>query len=227
MQEVSMPVILDSEKTSLFIEDIIRNAEEHLSLMLPVFKLSVPLFHLLTDAADRGVNIKILFSSDELEIYEKKAISELRNIEILCCAELNSRCYFNEKNLIITSIDLHSIFENKTGNISIGLNRKEDNSLYEDVLHLYTSLYESSIVLISENKEKTGKPELLTNPYHGFCIRCAMPISFNISKPYCRQCANQFKPESNHIITENYCHLCASKTPTSHNSPLCANCSIV
>lgn len=225
MQEVYMPVILDSEKTSFFIEDIIRSAEEHLSLMLPVFKLSIPLFQLLTDAAERGVSITILFSSDELEIYEKKAISELRNIEILCCAELNSRCYFNEKNMIITSIDLHSIFENKTGNISIGLNREEDKSLYEDVLHLYNSFYESSIVLITENKKKSCKPESMTNPYHGFCIRCAMPITFNISKPYCRQCANQFKPESNNIITENYCHLCASKTSTFYHFPLCDNCS--
>ena len=219
-----MPVILDSEKTSHFIEKIFRNAEETLSIMLPVFRLSAPLYELLQDASGRGVQITIIFSSDELEPYEKKAISELEKIEICCCAELNSKCCFNENSMIITSADLHNCHEKKNGDISVAISRDEDKVLYNDVLNLYNSFHESSIILISEKGSSAAEPVQTAAAYHGFCIRCAMPITFRLVRPYCRQCMNEVKKETLSNIEENYCHSCARKAPATLNSPLCKDC---
>ncbi len=220
-----MPVILNSEKASQLIEEIIKHSEETLSIMIPVFRLSAPLFGLLKDAAGRGIRIKIIFSSDELDDFEKKEISELEHVEICCCTEINAKCYFNEKDMIITSVDIHNFYENKNGDISIGISKNEDEVLYEDAMQLYNSFYESSIILISENSKSQHKTVPAASAYHGFCIRCAMPITFNLSKPYCRQCMNQVKEESLDNKPENYCHSCAAKTSTSLSSPQCKDCS--
>lgn len=220
-----MPVIFNSEKASQFIEEIIKHSEENLSIMLPVFRLTAALFGLLQDAAGRGVRIKIIFGSDELNDFEKNAISELKHIGICCCTEINSKCYSNEKDMIITSVDIHNLYESKNGDISVGISKTEDAVLYEDAMQLYNSIYESSIILISENGKSSPKSAPAASVYHGFCIRCAMPITFNIAKPYCRQCMNQVKEESSNNKPENYCHSCAAKTPTSLSSPQCKDCS--
>jgi hypothetical protein len=182
---------------------------------------------MLKDAAERGVYITILFSRDELELFERSLISDLPHIEICCCAEINSKCYFNENNMLITSADLHSCHENKGGDMGVALNRKDDEILYDDAKKLYETFYEASIKLVSEKITNTEKTATNANAYHGFCIRCAMPISFNIAKPYCRQCMKESTEESDDDRMENYCHSCAKNNPVSRKKPQCVDCSTI
>jgi len=220
-----MSLLLDSKRSSRCIEDIIKKSEETLSISLPLFRLSETLFGLLKEAAERGVHITIIFSTDELDPVEKSLIAKLPHIQISCYSELNSKCYFNEKDMIITSVDIHNFQDKTSGDMSISLNRIEDPVLFEDALHIFNLFYESSVKLISDKDQNVNKPVQGVSAYHGFCIRCAMPITFNISKPYCRQCMNQIKNETDSGKTGNYCHSCACKTATSQNSPQCDECS--
>jgi len=220
-----MPAILDSEKSSHYIEQIINNSEKTLSLMMPVFRLTDKLFSLLVNAAERNVQTTIMFSSDELDLFDKSRISELPHIDICHCDGLNSRCYFNEKDMIITSIELHNFHEKKSGDISIAISRIKDDTLYKDAKELFNKFYETSVIIISSKDKIRKKTTDSVNLFHGFCIRCAIPISFNLTKPYCRNCMNEIKIKNESSERDNFCHSCAKKTDVNFNQPRCPECS--
>lgn len=219
-----MAELLDSAKSSYRIEEIIKNSEEKLALLTPVFRLSEKLFGLLKEASERGVRITVIFCTDELEPVEKILISELSHIEICHSPELNARCYFNEREMIITSMSLHDIQERKNGDISMLISRSSDSSLYDNAAEFFESIHNSSVKLVTDTAETDKKPSQTAAAYHGFCIRCAMPISFNIKKPYCRQCMNDRNSETDVAAEEKYCHSCARKTSVRIEFPLCKEC---
>lgn len=220
-----MAELLDSIKSSYRIEEIIKNSGEKISLLTPVFRLSEKLFELLKEASERGVRITVIFRADELEQVEKLLLSELPHIEICHSPDLDARCYFSEKDMIITSMNLHDFHEKKGGDMSISVSRKDDLDLFDKTAELYESIYNSSVKLVS-GTAKQEKKQIHGAAYHGFCIRCAMPVTYNPAKPYCRQCMNEKKEETDTQIAGNYCHSCAKKASVSVKSPLCNDCSL-
>lgn len=219
-----MPVLYSSIESYTKIEEIFSNSMERIVLLLPVFRLTEKFFEMLKTVSQRGVRITILFNTDELDTAEKSVISSIPHIEICYSADLAARCYFNENEMLITSMNLHDFDERKSGDLSIWFSRTDDSILYDKAFKLFKTLHESSVKLVSETAGNEISPIQPGTVCHGFCIRCAMPITFNKEKPYCRQCMNDRKHEKAEIAEENFCHLCARKSITSIISPLCSDC---
>ncbi len=216
-----MPELLDSKETSDLIEKIITSADETVYLIFPVFRFSHKIYEFLKNTSNRGTGIIIVFRTDELTPVEKIHIAELHNIEVYCSSELNACCYFNESEMLFSSMNINDIHERKSGDINLYFDKINDEKIYNEIKVKCQALIESSVQLVPGNNEKSGNsndPEI----YHGFCIRCGMPVTFNLNRPYCRQCLADYK----NIKTENYCHLCAEKMPVSAENPLCDRCII-
>ena len=97
-----MAKFLTTAGTSFYIEEIINEAENNLTLITPYLSLSNNLFERLVDADSRGVVINLVYGKSELSVNEKRKLDSLNQINIFYHENLHAKCYFNENRMIIT-----------------------------------------------------------------------------------------------------------------------------
>lgn len=69
-----MAKFLTTAATSFYIEEIINEAENNLTLITPYLSLSNNLFERLVDADSRGVVINLVYGKSELSVNEKSKL---------------------------------------------------------------------------------------------------------------------------------------------------------
>ena len=117
----------------------------------------------------------------------------------------HAKCYFNEKEAIITSMNLSSFLDRVE--IGIYMNKESDEQLYNDTLGWYFKSFCKGIGF-EQNIE-----DLMHPPVMGYCISCGQNIPLNEKEPYCVDCLISWS--SNGCwgrYKENYCHYCGQKS---------------
>jgi len=59
---------------------------------------------------------------------------------------------------------------------------------------------------------------------HGYCIRCGREITYDVGKPYCRDCFISWSEWENPSHIEKFCHTCGKKDKSSMLYPQCRSC---
>jgi hypothetical protein len=222
-----MAEFLTTNGISFYIEKIIKEAREELYILFPHLQLSRELYEILKDASDRGTHVVIVYTNEDLHTEQKLLMGELANLEVYQSENLNAKCCCSEGNILLTSMDMHQINPNDNIEMGILFTKAEEIDLYKKIYGEIKSVINSSKNM---NLHKRPVEELVLagiktkKIYHGFCIKCAMPISYNIANPYCRSCMpkNNTSPEAED--SGNYCHLCGSQFYSEIKSPLCEAC---
>lgn len=225
-----MAEFLTTNGISYYIENIIREAKEELYIFFPYLQLSREFYEALQGASERGVPVIIVYANEDLHTEEKFKLGELANLEIYQSETLNAKCCCSEEDVLITSMDMHQLIS--TDNLEMGVifNKNKDSELYRKV---YGEI--KSAITASKNMNLHKRPiEELAQPqpqvkarkiYHGFCIKCAMPISYSMTNPYCRSCMPKSE-EAKNAEKGSYCHLCGTPSSTADSSPMCDNCKV-
>lgn len=221
-----MAEFLTTNGISFYIDKIIKSAGVELYLLMPYLQLSLEFYEALKELSDRGVNAIIVYTNEDLHTEEKLALGELSNLEIYHSQNLNTRCCCSEESALITSMDMHQFTGNENIDMGVLFSKSEDSDMYRKITSEVKSIVNSSRNM---NLHKRPIEELdqlqvkVKKVYHGFCIKCAMPISYNIKNPYCRSCMpkDDIPDGKNNGI---YCHVCGTESPTSVSSPVCTVC---
>ncbi len=124
------------------------------------------------------------------------------------CANFHAKCYFNEKEAIITSMNLSSYVDR--AEIGVHIDKETDKQLYNDTLNWYFNTFCKRIGL-----EQNSIEDLLHPPLMGYCIGCGQHIPLNDKKPFCVECFiywgyNYRVGSGRH--KEKYCHYCGRET---------------
>lgn len=221
-----MAEFLTTNEIIFYTEKIIKESREELYVLFPYLQLSREFYEALIESSDNNVPIIIVYSNEDLHTEEKLKLSEIENLEIYKHENLNAKCCCSESDLLLSSMDPHQLVLPDSLEMGIRADKSGDPDLYKKV---YNEI--KSLISVSKNMNlhKRAVEELIhTVPakkiYHGFCIKCAMPVSYNSEKPYCRSC----NPKPGIAETENstgkYCHLCGTFQEKNLNSPLCEDC---
>ena len=133
-------------------EGILMSAKETLTLVLSELKLTDPFFKLLKEANDRKVEVKILYGWSALNENQKDALLRLAQVELYYLENIQSRCCFNESLMLLSSMNMSDFVEKGNKHMGILLDRKEDESLYKEVVQetstmFYAAKKETSIPL--------------------------------------------------------------------------------
>lgn len=210
-----MAKFLTTSATSNQIEQIILTAKKRLYLLSPYFQLSNILFERIKDADRRGVIIKIIYGKNELSHEEQQKLLSLSNVSVHFSNNLHAKCYFNETNMIITSMNLYEFSEKNNREMGVLLNDKEDLKAFTEAYNEASSIIKNSalIDINSINKKSTA-----------YCIRCATVIAFDKNKPLCINCYNTWSKFKNKFYPEKYCHHCGKEAKSSINNPICQTC---
>jgi len=131
-----MAKFINTRKAVAAIEDLIKDAEDKLVLISPYLKLSKDFKELLVYRNNKDKITTIIFGKQELIPNEMKFLEGLRFVILKYNQDLHAKCYTNDHQMIITSLNLYefSMANNKEMGVLIDLNDPYDKTLFEDAL---------------------------------------------------------------------------------------------
>lgn len=230
-----MAKFLTTRGTSSEIESIISTARSQLVLISPFVQLPETLFQSLQDADRRKVKMTLVYGKSELGHSEKNQFKRLDNITLRFLENLHAKCFYNEKRMVITSMNLYDFSEQKNREMGVLLTSEEDGAVFGDAVK------EAELIVALSRKEdlRRARAESLlpdarqtvaaASPSSlrrntGYCIRCGTDIQYDLDRPLCRSCFSKWDIWENSYHRDSHCHTCGKRATTSRAKPECNAC---
>lgn len=222
-----MAKFLDATGVSYHLQQLINNASEKLIIISPYLKINERIKQSLEDKDRLKIDVRLIYGKNELQPAEHNWLKSLRSIRSSFCQNLHAKCYLNEKEAIITSMNLYEFSQVNNIEMGIYIDKNEDQQLYSDILQESMRLVRvSDEIKISVSKvpktgDKVAKPSSIGS---GFCIRCRTEIKLNPMAPYCKKCYSSWKEWENDQHEEKHCHICGKPNKSTFIKPSCYEC---
>ena len=217
-----MAKFLDTMEINSTIGRILKNAKEKVVLISPYIDLDKRYKLLIQEKNDDHVHVTIVYGKKKKQFKfdneTKNWIKSMDFVEDVFRKDLHAKCYLNEIEAIITSMNLYESSK-KNDEIGILITKEDDSEAYDDLLKEVKRIINNETDFIFIQKEEEIKKE-------GFCIRCKAPIKLDPSHPYCKKDYekwNKFK-DINYEEKKGVCHICGKPNKSSMNKPCCLNC---
>jgi len=223
-----MAKFLNSSGISYHLENLIKNANMRLFLISPYLKFNSRIKQLLDERNRLKLDIRIIYGKVDLQTEESSWLKSMDSIKVLFCKNLHAKCYINEKEAIITSMNLYDFSQQNNNEMGIYVTLDDDPKLYQDIHNEVTSLIRTSEhVAISIEKVEPNKkyPKIkFSKGKDGHCIRCDAKIKLNPEHPLCAKCYKSWSKYSDPKYEEKFCHICGKDNKSSLEKPVCYPC---
>ena len=203
------------------LDRIIREAEEELALISPYIKADNETKDILKNKK-RSTKIHVIYGKTKLKPAEQSFFNEIGIVPSFR-ENLHAKCYLNEKEVLVTSMNLLEFSQEHNDEMGILVSREQEPELYNKIR-------EESMRLVgaSENgKEPASRresPSALSAPKKRLCIRCKTDLPTIPAHPYCDRHYASWRRYKKEEYEEKYCHTCGSEHATSMLRPLCLDC---
>jgi hypothetical protein len=225
-----MAKFLDTTGVSYYLQQLINNAHERLVLISLYLKINERIKQSLEDKHRLKIDIRMIYGKNELQPEENNWLKSLNSVRTSFCKNLHAKCYLNEQEALITSMNLYEFSEVNNNEMGIYVTKQEDTQLYHDIYAEVQRLIRISDELqISVEKVISNEPSMETpSPAPlvetAYCICCKVEIKRNPREPYCLKCYREWTKIQNSTQVERYCHTCGGEHATSLVKPMCYNC---
>ena len=235
-----MAKFITTSEISASLEKIITTADKNLILLSPFLKFSSRIAQSLVAASGKGVQIKLVYGKgkEKLKVGDKRLLNQLKGLRLYYLENLHAKCYFNEENMIITSMNLYEYSQLNNKEFGLLINRAEDRELFENAFRESLSIIEQVNPENIEDFKPVSKKTPIDNAFAsqlfklsgpapkktGMCISCSKTIPHNLHRPFCFDCYNNWFEDSAFNEHELYCHSCGNSWETTKNKPQCINC---
>ena len=127
-----MAKFLNTSATNFFLEELIKNAKERLILISPYLRLNDRIKELLEDKDRLKIDIRIVYGKSDLHPDEIKWMQKLDYVRVSFCKNLHAKCYINESECIISSLNLYEFSQVNNNEMGILVRKYEDNEVFKD-----------------------------------------------------------------------------------------------
>ncbi len=239
-----MVKFLATENAYSNIVDIIKEASNKVVLISPYIKILDQLFDRLKHMDKQGIRIIVVCREKDLHTEEKSKLRQLKCLELRFDEDLHAKCFYNEKAMVITSLNLYDYSQQHNREMGVLLSLDKDPDAFKEALREANFIVDSAkkdspirniireavkgakAVVDSPIKDKSSRAKTTSRTKReGHCIRCNKSIPYDKDKPYCLPCArlwNKYGGYGDH--KEKYCHQCGKTISTTYNSPRCGSC---
>jgi phosphatidylserine/phosphatidylglycerophosphate/cardiolipin synthase-like enzyme len=158
-----MTKILSSSETTFCIEKIITNAEQKLTIISPYVKIHNRLNTILLEKQDCDIELGFVYGKNS--DIDKKLIEDIKsfnNFRILHNKNLHAKIYANEKECLITSMNLYDYSQAHNYEIGVLINKDEEPNEFLDVMTIQKRIIRGSELQYSsevETKSQIPKKE--------------------------------------------------------------------
>lgn len=196
-----MAKFLDTTGVSYHLQQLIVQAQDTLILISPFLKINERLRQALDDKDRMKIDIRIIYGKNELQPEQINWLRGLRFVRTSFCENLHAKCYLNEQEAIVTSMNLYEFSQVNNQEMGIYVTKTGDPELYAAIYDEARRLIRISDeirvsvekVITDENLEEVHEVDAAT----GCCIRCKKEIALNPSVPYCTDCYKVWKRYEN------------------------------
>ena len=232
-----MAKFLNTTGVSYHLEELIKGTKDRLILISPYLQFTDRIKEHLSNLNIQKRDIRIVYRENKLQLEENNWLESQIGIRTSLCKNLHAKCYINENEAIITSMNLYEFSQQNNNEMGIYISKIQDpdlyNSAYEEVQRLLTISEEIRVTVkkvTADTPPKTEKvivevksPTIKSIAKHnGFCIRTGIPIPFNLEKPMSYEAFKSWSKYSDPDYPEKYCHFSGetSNGETSVSKPI-------
>ena len=230
-----MAKFLNTQGVSYYLKELIENSNDKLYLISPYLQLNNQLKLSLEDRHKFSIDIIIIYGKvTEINPAESEWLKSMPGIKLMFHQDLHAKCYFNEKEAIITSMNLYMFSQQNNVEMGIYITKEKDEELYTQIANEVDRIKRGSehrtisVQKVETKKDDIPKPtkkkETKATPGQGHCIRCDKTIKLNPLVPYCKDCYNIWKKYGDDEYQENHCHICGKDETTTMLKPTCYSC---
>ena len=231
-----MAEFLDTQGVSYYLKKLINNSNDKLYLISPYLQLNNQLKISLEDRHKFQIDIILIYGKvSDINPDDSSWLQSMPGIKLLYHKDLHAKCYFNENEAIITSMNLYMFSQQNNVEMGIYINRENDEKLYHEIATEVDRIKRGSehrtiSVEKVDNSKKNSKPEKSKKIQQmskvkdklGYCIRTGVEIPFDIEKPMSYQAYKSWSKYGDADFPEKYCHFSGdpSNGETSINKPI-------
>jgi len=129
-----MAIFLDTQGVSYYLGKLIDNSTDKLYLISPYLQLNNQLKLSLEDRHKFSIDIVIIYGKvSEINPSESEWLDSMRGIKLMFHKDLHAKCYFNEKEAIITSMNLYMFSQQNNVEMGIYVSKESDEELYSQI----------------------------------------------------------------------------------------------
>ncbi len=221
---LTMAEFLDTQGVSYYLKRLINNASDKLYLISPYLQLNNQLKLSLEDRHKFKIDIIIIYGKvSDLNPDDSKWLDSMPGIKLMFHKDLHAKCYINEKEAIITSMNLYMFSQQNNVEMGIYVHKEKDEALYNQIASEVDRIKRGSehrtitvqkveptppVTKAPINKVPVVKQEPKSNAEKalGFCIRTGIKIPFNPEKPLSYEAFQKWNQFGDVDYPEKYCH---------------------
>ena len=220
-----MAKFLNTTGVSYHLEDLIKNTKDKLILISPYLQFNDRIKEHLSNLNIQKKDIRILYRENKLAPDENNWLGGQIGVRTSICKNLHAKCYLNESEAIITSMNLYEFSQVNNNEMGIYIRKIEDAQLFEDTFQeaqRLLTISEEVRVTVQKVPSKDKAEKKSTNKPMGYCIRTGVKIPFNIERPLGTKAYESWSKHEDLNYQENYCHFTgeASNGETSYSKPI-------
>lgn len=216
-----MAKFLNTTGVSYHLEELIKSTKERLILVSPYLQFADRIKEHLKNLNIQKKDIRIIYRENKLQIDETNWLAEQIGVRTSLCKNLHAKCYLNENEAIITSMNLYAFSQINNNEMGILITKQEDPELYAatfaEVQSLLTISEEIRVTVrtvAAAGKEKTAATPVETKEAparagtkpKGFCIRTGVEIPFSVEKPLSYDAYKKWNQYGDKDYPEKFCH---------------------
>lgn len=220
-----MAKFLDTLGISNELAQIIKGAKDKLILISPYLQIGDKFKEMIEDQDKLKLDIRIIYRENKLQPQENNWLKNLKSVKTSICKNLHAKCYLNEKEALITSMNFYEFSQMNNNEMGIVVYKSEDEQLYNEINEEANRLKRISEE-IKVTVEKIISKEDLNKNGNGYCIRCGEKIKLDPEHPYCLEHYQDWKKfgDTTYEEKKGWCHICGGKNKSSMEKPACSDC---
>ena len=128
-----MAEFLKTEGVADSLSRIIEKANKKAILISPYVSINTRLAQLIRHKLESGTEIHMIYRESAQSTEAEEWLESMPNIRASCCDILHAKCYLNETEVLVTSMNLYEYSQVNNLEMGILVSRRRDLSLYRDI----------------------------------------------------------------------------------------------
>mgnify|MGYP003635454763 FL=1 len=128
-----MAKFLNTTGVSYHLEELIKTTKDRLILISPYLQFHKRVKDHLENLNIQKRDIRIIYRENKLQVEESNWLESQIGIRTSLCNSLHAKCYLNENEAIVTSMNLYSFSQQNNDEMGIHVTKENDSDLYNDI----------------------------------------------------------------------------------------------
>jgi len=162
-----MAKFLNTTGVSYHLEELIKSTKDRLILISPYLQFHNRVRDHIQNLNIQKRDIRIVYRESKLQLEESNWLESQIGVRTSICPTLHAKCYLNENEAIVTSMNLYSFSQQNNDEMGIHVTREKDPELYKDIYEearRLLTISEEIRVSVKKVEKRNSEPLIKNSP---------------------------------------------------------------